>query len=194
MHPTHDRIAAIARESLEAHQRFVAEAPATLDRVAQAFVKAIRGGNKLLFFGNGGSAADAQHVAGEIVGRFLRESPPWPAIALTTDTSILTCVGNDWQFDEIFSRQVIALAKPGDVAVGITTSGNSPNVLKGLEAARARGCVTVGFTGGKGGRLPGVSDICFVAPTDRTPRTQELHILAWHAICEVVENELLDHP
>jgi D-sedoheptulose 7-phosphate isomerase len=155
--------------------------------VAQVFVRAIRQGRKVMFCGNGGSAADAQHVAGELMGRFLIEREPWPAIALTTDTSILTAVGNDWAFEDVFARQVRALAQPGDVLVGITTSGKSPNVLRALDDAKAKGAVRVGFTGGRGGVLADHSDVCFVAPANTTPRIQELHILAWHSICEIVE-------
>jgi D-sedoheptulose 7-phosphate isomerase len=181
----------IVQDSISAHQRLLAESLPLLAQVAQVFVRAIQGGNKIMFFGNGGSAADAQHVAGELVGRFLKESEPWPALALTTDTSILTCVGNDWSFDDVFARQVRALAKPGDVAVGISTSGGSPNVLRALRDARACGCVTIGFTGARGTAMQTVTDLCFLAPADATPRIQELHLLAWHAICEIVEVTLL---
>lgn len=182
----------IAEDSIAAHQRFVTESLPVLAQVAQAFVRALQNGNKIMLFGNGGSAADAQHVAGELVGRFLKESEPWPAIALTTDSSILTCVGNDWSFEDVFGRQVRALAKPGDVVVGISTSGSSPNVLRGLRDGRARGCVTVGFTGARGIAMQDVADICFLAPADLTPRIQELHLLAWHGICEIVEVALLE--
>jgi D-sedoheptulose 7-phosphate isomerase len=178
----------IAEDSLSSHQRFIAESPRVLSEVALRFITAIRNGNKILFCGNGGSAADAQHVAGELMGRFLIERAPWPAIALTTDTSILTAVGNDWTFDDVFARQVRALARPGDVVVGITTSGKSPNVLRALDDAAARGAVRIGFTGERGAAFlsPHV-DVCFGAPAATTPRVQELHILAWHAICETVE-------
>jgi len=181
----------IAAESIAAHQRLVGEGVQVLVEVAQAFIAAIASGRKILLFGNGGSAADAQHVAGELVGRFLVESEPWPAIALTTDSSIVTCIGNDWAFEEVFARQVRALCQPGDVVVGITTSGRSPNVVKGLQEARRRQGITVGFTGAKGTALLAHSDICFLAPADATPRIQELHLLAWHSICEVVERELM---
>lgn len=183
----------IVRDSIEAHERALSQSlPVWID-VAQTFIRALRTGHKLMFFGNGGSAADAQHVAGEFVGRFLRESIPYPAIALTTDTSILTAVGNDWEFEDVFARQVRALARPGDVAVGITTSGNSPNVLRGLQVAREIGATTIGFTGGTGGKLPQYSDICFIAPAPITPRIQELHLMAWHTICELVEAHLVDN-
>jgi D-sedoheptulose 7-phosphate isomerase len=178
----------IAEDSLASHARFVQEAPAALATVALQLITAIRNGNKVLFCGNGGSAADAQHVAGELMGRFLIERAPWPAIALTTDTSILTAVGNDWTFDDVFARQVRALARPGDVVVGITTSGKSPNVLRALDDAAASGAVRIGFTGQRGEPfLAPHCDVCFAAPAAGTPRVQELHILAWHAICETVE-------
>ena len=188
-----DEMRRIVRDSIEAHERALTESlPVWID-VAQAFIKALRSGHKLMFFGNGGSAADAQHVAGEFVGRFLRESVPYPAIALTTDTSILTAVGNDWAFEDVFARQVRALTRPGDVVVGITTSGSSPNVLRGLQVAREIGATTIGFTGGSGGKLPEYSDICFVAPAPITPRIQELHLMAWHTICELVEAHLVEN-
>jgi D-sedoheptulose 7-phosphate isomerase len=182
----------IVRDSIAAHERLLDESLPVLIDVAAVFVHALRAGHKLLFFGNGGSAADAQHIAGELVGRFLRESDPWPAIALTTDTSILTAVGNDWDFADIFARQVRALVRPGDVVIGISTSGRSANVLRGLEDAQKRGAMTIGFTGAGGGEMVAACDICFCAPASATPRIQELHILAWHAICEIVENSLMD--
>ncbi|HEX3597079.1 MAG TPA: SIS domain-containing protein [Polyangiaceae bacterium] len=181
----------IAEDSLDAHRRFIEESQGVLGEIASAFVRAIRAGNKVLFCGNGGSAADAQHVAGELMGRFLIEREPWPAIALTTDTSILTAVGNDWAFEDVFARQVRALARPGDIVVGITTSGKSPNVLRALDDAKKKGAVRVGFTGMRGAVLAEHTDLCFRAPALDTPRIQELHILAWHSICEVVEAALV---
>jgi D-sedoheptulose 7-phosphate isomerase len=178
-------------DSMAAHERLLKESLPALAKVTQAFVKAIRTGKKVLLFGNGGSAADAQHVAAELIGRFARESEPYPAIALTTDTSTLTCVANDWDYSQVFSRQVRALAKPGDVVAGISTSGRSPNVLRGLEAGRDRGAITIGFTGANGGSMQGLCDVLFCAPAQYTPRIQELHILAWHSICELVETELM---
>lgn len=182
---------AIVRQSLDAHERLLELSLPVLVQIMQAFVRTIRTGNKILLFGNGGSAADAQHVAGELVGRFLQESEPWPVIALTTDSSIITAVGNDWEFAEIFARQVRALARPGDLVAGISTSGRSPNVIRGLRAAREKGAETVGFTGGNGGGMIEHVDICFRAPAESTPRIQELHLLAWHTICEMIERELL---
>jgi D-sedoheptulose 7-phosphate isomerase len=181
----------IAEDSLDAHRRFIEQAPAVLGEIASVLVRAIRGGKKVLFCGNGGSAADAQHVAGELMGRFLIEREPWPAIALTTDTSILTAVGNDWAFEDVFACQVRALARPGDVVVGITTSGKSPNVLRAMDDAKSKGAVRIGFTGSRGTVLAKHTDVCFLAPAHETPRIQELHILAWHSICEIVEVALV---
>lgn len=183
-------LARIVADSQQAHGRIEDDHLAVLDQIAHELAQAIAAGRKVLIFGNGGSAADAQHVAGELVGRFARESDPWPAIALTTDTSILTCVGNDWSFAEVFRRQVRALARPGDVVVGISTSGRSENVLRGIAAAREIGAVTIGFAGVAPGPLGDAVDVCFCAPASSTPRIQELHLLAWHAVCEVVEEAL----
>jgi D-sedoheptulose 7-phosphate isomerase len=191
-HPIEIEMRRIIGDSIAAHQRLLDESLPVLAQVAETLFTAIRTGNKLLFFGNGGSAADAQHVAGEFVGRFLRESPPYAAIALTTDTSVLTCIGNDWEFDAVFERQVRALARPGDVVVGISTSGTSSNVIRGLRAGRAMGATTIGFTGANDGLLSEVCDIVFCAPAAVTPRIQELHLMAWHTICEVVEVRLLE--
>jgi D-sedoheptulose 7-phosphate isomerase len=130
--------------------------------------------------------------AGELIGRFARESSPWPAIALTTDTSVLTAIGNDWEYADVFARQVRGLARHGDVVVGITTSGKSPNVIRGLEAGRECGAITVGFTGATPGKLMELSDICFAAPANVTSRIQELSLLAWHSVCELVEKELVE--
>jgi D-sedoheptulose 7-phosphate isomerase len=147
-------------------------------------------GNKLLVMGNGGSAADAQHFVAEIVGRFKMERRALPAVALSTDTSILTAIGNDYGFDVVFSRQVEALAAPGDAVVGISTSGNSPNVLKALNAAKARGCRTIGLLGKDGGSIKGACDLALVVPSDDTPRIQEGHITIIHIVCDLVEKAL----
>ena len=180
----------IVLDSVGAHQRLLQQSLPTLAQVALTIIHAIRTGHRILLFGNGGSAADAQHVAAELVGRFALDRDPWGAIALTTDTSILTAVSNDWEFADVFARQVRALGRPGDVVVGISTSGRSPNVLRGLDAGRTVGTVTVGFTGAAGGAMDDHCDVCFCAPAESTPRIQELHLVAWHAICELVESEL----
>jgi len=181
----------IVRDSINAHQELLRHSLPVLVEVTQTLIRAIRSGHKILLFGNGGSAADAQHVAAELIGRFAQESQPFAAVALTTDTSVLTCVGNDWDYSQIFSRQVRALAKPGDVVVGISTSGKSPNVLRGLDAAHQCGAFRIGFTGASAGPIVQSSDLCFIAPARFTPRIQELHLLAWHAVCEMVERRLL---
>ena len=144
-------------------------------------------GNKMLFAGNGGSAADAQHWAGELVSRFYFDRPGLPAIALTTDTSILTAIGNDYGFDYTFARQIEALGREGDVFVAISTSGNSPNILRAVTAARSRGIRVLGFTGKTGGKLASSCDICFQVPSDETPRIQEGHEFIGHLLCALIE-------
>lgn len=159
--------------------------------VALAMVqKTVQGGGTLLFCGNGGSAADAQHIATEYVVRYMRNRRAYPAIALTTDTSLLTAVGNDLGFDHIFSRQVEALAKPGDLLIIHSTSGNSPNVLRAAEAARAIGIPVLALSARDGGALLGVADHSIVIPTSRTDRAQELHLCIQHAICDAIERSL----
>jgi D-sedoheptulose 7-phosphate isomerase len=185
-----DLIRAVLRQSIEVKTLLLEQADPTPARIATIMVAALRRGGKILFFGNGGSAADAQHIAAELVNRFLRDRQALSAIALTTDTSILTSVANDVGCERIFARQVEALARPGDVAVGLSTSGNSENVLQGLLAAAGRGATTVALTGRSGGKLRAVADLSFCVPSDHTPRIQEAHLTVLHAICEVVENEL----
>ena len=174
-------------ESIYVKQQVVENHLPTINDIANLLINSLRAGNKVLFFGNGGSAADSQHIAGELVGKFRRVRMAMPAIALTTDTSILTSIGNDFGYDYVFARQVEGLGQPGDVAVGISTSGNSPNVLRALQVARDMGMATVGFTGQSGGQMQDCVDICFNAPSDSTPRIQEVHITAGHIICEMVE-------
>ena len=163
----------------------------TLVRIANQLTATLLHGGVLYFCGNGGSAADAQHVAAEFVGRFLLERRPLPAVALTTNTSILTAIGNDYEYSEVFSRQVRALVKPGDCVTGISTSGRSKNVLLALEVAKEIGAVTIGFTGGSGLPLRDLCDDCFVAESSSTPRIQECHLLAWHLICNMVEQRVV---
>jgi D-sedoheptulose 7-phosphate isomerase len=162
----------------------------SISEVAGVVVRALGNGHKLLLFGNGGSAADAQHIAAELVGRYLSERRALPAIALTVDTSVLTAVANDLSFDHVFARQIEALGAPQDVALAISTSGNSPNVLLGIASARRRGLTTVGLTGRTGGKLRGAVEHCIAVPTDETPRIQESHILIGHILCEIVERGL----
>jgi len=161
--------------------------------VALKIVGALRDGGKVLFFGNGGSAADSQHLAAEFTGRYLRERPAVPALALSTNSSSVTAIGNDYGFDLIFARQLEALGKPGDVAVGISTSGNSRNVIRALEAAKARSIFTVALTGATGGMMKGVADCTICIPSEETPRIQECHILTGHLICETVEQLLFEN-
>jgi D-sedoheptulose 7-phosphate isomerase len=180
------------RDSAEVKIRFAEQHGSRIEAVARRMADVLRRGGKLLFFGNGGSAADAQHLSAEFVNRFLRDRGALAAIALTTDTSALTSIGNDLGFDQVFSRQVEALGRPGDLVVAISTSGNSPNVLRAVEAARRLGCVTVGMTGGSGGKLAKVVDEAFVVPSAETPRIQETHITLGHALCALVEDLLVE--
>ena len=153
-------------------------------------VSALKSGNKILTMGNGGSAADAQHLAAELVGRFLMKRKALPAIALTTDTSVLTAVGNDFGFDEVFKRQVEALASPGDILVGISTSGNSANVVRALEAGREAGVISIGLLGHDGGEIGKLVDLALIVPTSDTPRIQEAHQFIIHVLCDLVEKSL----
>lgn len=156
---------------------------------AQAIAHAFRGGRKVLLFGNGGSAADSQHIAAEFMNRFQIERPPLPAIALTTDTSLLTSISNDYAFDEVFSKQVKALGKKGDIAIGISTSGNSANVLKAFRVARKLGMVTIALTG-EGGKIASNADIALAIPSRSTPRIQEAHITIGHILCDLTDTLL----
>ena len=181
-------------EEFDDHLAAVALARETLaepfSRLLSACVTAIRNGNKLMLFGNGGSAADAQHIAAELTIRFIKDRAPIAAIALTTDTSALTAAGNDLGFDEIFARQVAALGKQGDVVIGITTSGTSPNVVAALKTARERGMVTASLTGRDGGLMPTLADVAMIVPAQSTRRIQEIHILIGHLLCGAIETEL----
>ncbi len=180
----------IIRDSIKVKEEFLAAGGASiLTQMADAVLAALRGGHRLYICGNGGSAADAQHIAGEFIGRFLMEREPLPCVALTTDTSILTCLGNDYSFDIVFERQVNALVAEGDILIAISTSGNSANILRAADAAHARGAMVLGFTSGDGGKLAQVADLCVVAPAALTARAQELHITCLHAICDIVEKE-----
>ncbi len=175
--------AAVKIELARTHARNFARAAAML-------VKCLKSGHKVLLFGNGGSAADAQHIATEIIGRFVRERRPFPAIALTTDTSAITSISNDYGFDRLFARQVEGLAARGDVVVAISTSGSSPNVLAGIKAARARGARVIGLTGAGGRALAARCDVAFMVPSRFTPRIQEAHITIGHILCEAIDDAL----
>ena len=189
-----DHIIKIFRESCRVKEAFINDQLGKMVNVVDALTAALKAGNKILIFGNGGSAADAQHIAAEFVNRFIIERPPLPAIALTTDTSILTSIGNDYDFSEIFSKQVRALGQPGDIAWGISTSGNSPNVLKALELAKRMDLVTLAFTGRDGGPIAKMADLCLNVSSSSTARIQETHITAGHAICELVDIKLFQKP
>jgi D-sedoheptulose 7-phosphate isomerase len=158
---------------------------------AAAMVHALRAGNKVLFFGNGGSAADAQHLAAELTGRFLRERRSLPGLALSTNSSAVTAIGNDYGYDEVFARPLAGLGAAGDVAFGLSTSGNSPNVLRAMEVAHTKQMVTIGLSG-RAGKLPAVVQHAICIPCDCTPRIQEAHILTGHILCEMMENELFE--
>lgn len=159
-------------------------------KIAEIIIEAYRNGKKVILFGNGGSAADAQHITAELVGKYYLDRDPLPAVALTTNTSSLTAIGNDYSFDIVFTRQLKALGQKGDVVIGISTSGNSENVVQAFKVAREMGLITVGFTGKSGGKLRSVADHCLCIPSDDTPRIQEGHITIGHIICEIVEREL----
>ena len=176
----HERVLGATREALR--EPFA--------RLVSVCLKAARNGNKIVFFGNGGSAADAQHLATELAVRYERDRAPIAALALTTDTSTLTAIGNDYGFDDLFSRQVEALCRPGDVVIGISTSGNSENVIRALKAARNLDAVAAGFGGRDGGRMRGLADPLLVVPSDDTARIQEMHITLGHMLCGALETEL----
>ncbi len=177
--------------SLQVHQRLMSTCLAELTMAADALVLAYKTGHKALFFGNGGSAADAQHLAAEFVGRYLRQRDPMPALALNANSSAVTAIGNDYGFDQVFSRQLQALAVAGDVAVAISTSGNSSNVIEAVRYARNAGLFTIALTGSSGGRLRGMVDVLIAVPSDQTPRIQECHILVGHALCDAVEQSVM---
>jgi D-sedoheptulose 7-phosphate isomerase len=191
--------------ALELIRREMAESIAVKSRLDEAFFTqlaqlasrvcaALRAGGKVILFGNGGSAADAQHIAAELVGRFERERQALPAIALTTNTSILTALANDYDYERVFSRQVEAFVRPGDVVIGISTSGNSKNVLQGLLAARARGAFLAGLTGEGGGAMARACDLLLAVPSKNTARIQECHITCAHILCGLIEREMADAP
>jgi len=180
----------IAAESVALKQRFFEANAGLLVATGRRMAECLRAGGKVLTFGNGGSAADAQHLAGELVGRFLRDRAALSAVALTCDSSVVTAIGNDMGYESIFRRQVDAHGRPGDVAVGITTSGRSPNVVQALQLARERGLVTVGMTGGGGGRLVGLVDYLIDVPHGETARIQEVHVMVVHVLCQVVEEAM----
>jgi len=185
-----DAIIKIFEESAQVKVKFARENAEKILEVVQLIAQAFRDGKKVILFGNGGSAADASHIAAEFVNRFLMERPPLPAIALNTDVSILTSISNDYDFAQVFSKQLTALGHEGDVVIGITTSGNSPNVLTAIKVAKKNGMKTVVLTGGTGGKMAAMADFTFIVPTKITPRIQETHITLGHTICQLVDEEL----
>src|SRR5256885_1804769 len=183
-----DLIGAHLKQSLAALERATQDAAllAAARKIAAAIIAALRSGNKLLIIGNGGSAADAQHIAAEIIGRYKQDRPAYAAIALTTDTSALTAMANDYGFEQVFARQVEGLGQRGDVLLALSTSGRSPNILAALRTARTRGLVTIGFTGGKGEALAAHCDHLLVAPSDHTPAVQQIHLAVAHRLCDAI--------
>lgn len=187
-----EKIIKLLNESLSVKQKYVNDIQQIdiLVNVINEIINAYKNGKKILCCGNGGSAADAQHMVAELVGRYKKERAGLKAIALTTNSSTITALANDYSFDIIFSRQIETFAEKGDIVFCISTSGNSPNVIKAAEVAKKIGCVTVGLTGGSGGKLKDVVDYCIRVPSDDTPRIQELHITVIHIICDLVEQFL----
>jgi D-sedoheptulose 7-phosphate isomerase len=176
--------------SVEVHGQLISTCLPAMTAAANALVSAYRGGHKTMFFGNGGSAADAQHLAAEFVGRYLRERTPLPAIALADNSSAVTAIANDYGYQHVFSRQIQALASPGDIAFAISTSGSSQSVIEAVTSARKLGLFTIGLTGASGGRLRNLVNVLIAVPSDETPRIQECHILVGHALCDAVEQAI----
>ena len=189
-----DHIVRTFKESARLKDVFINENLGKIITVIHVMINALNAGNKILIFGNGGSAADAQHLAAEFVNRFVIERPPLPAIALTTDTSVITSIANDYDFAEIFSKQIRALGRPGDVAWGMSTSGKSPNIIKAMEMAKKMEMITIGLTGKDGGEVARMVDHSLVVPSTNTPRIQEVHITVGHVICEMIDFKLFQRP
>ena len=181
------------RESGEVKTQFVLTYADQIRKVADLMVSSLQSGGKILLFGNGGSATDASHIAAEFVGRYDKDRAPLPALALGTDMAAITCIANDYAYEDIFARQISALGKQGDIAVAISTSGNSPNVLKAVEMARQCGLTTVAWTGKGGGKLENLVEYAFIVPSKVTARIQECHITLGHVLCEIVEEKFFAH-
>jgi D-sedoheptulose 7-phosphate isomerase len=188
-----DPIGAHLKQSLAALERANSDGAwlATARAIADVIIKALRSGNKILLIGNGGSAADAQHIAAEIVGRYKQDRPAYAAVALTTDTSALTAIANDYGFEQVFARQVEGLGRRGDVLLALSTSGRSPNIVAALRIARERGLVTIGFTGSKGETMGALCDHLLVVPTDDTPVVQQIYLTVAHGICDAIEQAMM---
>ena len=181
----------ILNESIELKRKVAAELSGQIEEIALVIIKSIRDGGKLVLFGNGGSAADTQHIQGELTHQFeIKNRKAIPCISLNTNTSVLTAIGNDWGYDRVFERQVELFVNNKDVVIGFSTSGNSINVLKGIEQAKKERAVTIGFTGKDGGKLKDLVDMCFIVPSDTTSRIQEIHITVGHILCKLIEDAL----
>jgi len=187
-----EKILKAFKESIAVKQKFVDENIDTIIEVSRLIADTFNRGNKLLLFGNGGSACDASHIAAEFVNRFKKERPAFPAIALNTDMAVITSIANDYDYANIFVRQLKALAQDGDVVIAISTSGTSPNVIKAVDAAKRKKLKTIAFTGGKGDKLAAKSDYVFAIPSNNTPRVQETHITLAHVLCQMVEEILFE--
>jgi D-sedoheptulose 7-phosphate isomerase len=185
-----EKIRAMAAESIDAKRRFFEQASQDIARAARMIIESMRAGGKLLIFGNGGSAADAQHIAAELAFKMVREREALPALALTTDTSLLTAISNDRSFDFVFARQIQAIGREGDVVLAISTSGNSPNVIEAVKQARGMGIKTIGLLGAAGGKVSAMVDLALIVPHNETQRIQEVHIAASHIICQLIEDDL----
>ena len=191
-HVFDEQVARLIRASITAKERLLESSDfvSIVARASAIVLASMQTGHKVLLFGNGGSAADSQHIAAEFVGRFAFDRPALPALALNVNTSCVTAIGNDYGFEQVFSRQIEALGQAGDVAIGISTSGNSPNVLRGISIAKKKGLHTIALTGRTGGTLKAAADICICVPSEQTPRIQESHILIGHIISELVEEAI----
>ena len=190
-----DNILKAFEESIHVKEKFIDEKNiAKIFEVCKAIANAFNEGKKLILFGNGGSSTDASHIAAEFINRFKRERPGLPAIALNTDMAVITSIANDYDFSEIFAKQLKALAEEGDVVLAISTSGNSPNIMKAMDVARKKKLTTIAFTGLKGEKFASRATFAFIVPSDNTPRIQETHITIGHVICQIVEDILFDIP
>ncbi|MFC2059480.1 SIS domain-containing protein [Chloroflexota bacterium] len=185
-------IARRLEESAEIKKAIASSQTGEIESMVKSIITAYKTGGKVILFGNGGSAADAQHIAGELVGQFRLKRQALAAIALNTNTSTLTAVANDYGYKNVYSRQIEALANEKDVVIGISTSGDSPNIIEAIETAKTKGAKTIGLTGGSGGKLAKIADLVLIVPSDITPRIQEAHITIGHIVCELVERELAD--
>lgn len=189
-----DKILKAFEESIEVKKKFAEENVDTIIEVAKVIADAFNKGKKLILFGNGGSATDASHIAAEFINRFQKERPSLPAISLSTDIAVITSIANDYDFSEVFAKQLKSLSDEGDVVIAISTSGNSPNILKAMDVAKRRRLTTIAFTGIKGDKLASKATYAFIVPSDKTPRIQETHITLGHVLCRMVEEILFEAP